>query len=242
MGMFSRNHEPAPDPEAHPSSENQPQASSEPQKTQAELLAEALSPFAATLKTISDKVDSVEQRFQARQPSHSEGQPAQPQYASVFEDEDAAIGQRVVAAVGPMYQQQLEMQADINREKVLGEFRAKGFGPTLEKFTERINSLLDVTPLVQPDGQGGHKAWRGDKAYIRNTINMVIGEAAAAAGLRFDGTKQSFFLEGANGGDGSTSSSSPSDGLTNEQRKLFSRYKVSPADAQKTIAKLKFFN
>jgi hypothetical protein len=160
----------------------------------------------------------------------------------VFEDEDAAIGQRVVAALGPVYQQQVEMQSEINRDKVIKEFQAKGFGPTLEKFETRINQLLDGTPLFQSDGKGGHKPWRGDKDYIRNTINMVIGEAAAAAGLRFDGKNQNFFIEGANGGDGSSSVSTPNDGLTEGQRKIFGRMKVTSAEAQKTIGKLKFVN
>lgn len=241
MGMFSRTQSEVPNPEVGGDTPKPPESAPAGGKSDAQLLAEtvtgAITKLGETVNGIVSKVDALEQRFQQKTTqTNEEHKPTQ--FASVFEDEDAAIGQRVVAAVGPMYQQQLEMQADINREKVVREFVNKGFGPTLEKFEQRINSLLDGTPLVRADG----KAWRGDKEYIRNTINMVIGEAATAAGLKFDAKGGNFFIEGASGGDGGTSVSAPNDGLTEGQRKLFTRMKVPAAEAQKTIGKLKFVN
>lgn len=211
-----------------------------PEKTQAELLAEAMGPVITAIQSVTSKVEALEGRFPAtRQPEPGE---TKPQFASVFEDEDSAIGQRVVAALTPVYQQQLEMQADINREKVLKEFEAKGFGSTLTKFADRINTLLDGTPLVQPDGKGQMKPYRGDKEYIRNIINMVIGEAAAAAGLRVDGKNGNFFIESAGGGAEGGSGAVVNDGLTEGQRKVFNRMGIPLKDGAATVGKLKFLN
>src|SRR5690242_5311904 len=128
--MFGRNQTPAGNPEVTDDGQPKTNADGTPKKSDAELLAEtvtgAITKLGETVSAVVGKVDALEQRFQQK-PNQNETKHEQPQFASVFEDEDAAIGQRVVAALGPVYQQQLEMQADINREKVLKEFVAKGF-------------------------------------------------------------------------------------------------------------------
>jgi hypothetical protein len=218
-----------------------------PKKSDAELLAEtvsaALKPLQDAMTEIKTKQDSFEQRFAKPADKSGEGGEAnRVQFASVFEDEDAAINQRVMAAVGPIMQGQLEMQAQMNRERVWKKYEQKGFGPTLSQFVDRINQLIDAKPLVVANGQGGWKACRGDVAEIEASINQVLGEAAAQAGLRFDGKSKSFFIESANGGDGSSVSSSAGDGLTDQQRKMFGKMGVPVAEAQKTISKLKFIS
>ncbi len=237
MGLFNKADSTItqPNPEvtgAGPNGANPPDG-----KSQAELLAEGLekafAPVKTTLEGIVSRVDNIEKRFKPAEPSEPV-QPNAPQYTSVFEDEDAAINQRVVAAVGPVLQMQLETQAQLARQNVRAEFAAKGFGAVWDNNLERINKVLDDSPLL--DGRG--KAMRGDPSYIRNVVTMIFGEAAMAAGMKF-GKDRGFFLETTNGSV-DTNGAPQADGLTDEQRAFFKRNKISVEDGKKARAALKF--
>jgi len=215
----------------------------EPKKTDAELLAEtingaltaALKPVTEAVGAVNARVEAFEKRFEKKPPENNEPE----EFASVFENEDLAIGQRVVKAVGPLYQRQLAFEAKSNFNEVKQEYVAAGHGEILAQFGQKIEELLNATPLI--DGQG--QPHRGNKQYIRNTINMVLGEAAMSQGMRFGGKDRGFFIESAGGSSEAAGGyGRQDDGLTEGQRRVFSRMKVPVEDAKKTVSKLKFIN
>jgi hypothetical protein len=233
MKLFGREEVANPEVGGTPVSSTGPEADG---KTQAQLLAEtitgALAPLTSAIGEIKTRQEAFEARFQQKTQAQ---EPTQPRTrTSIFDDEDMAIAERVA----PLYQQNLELEASMVRDRVRSEYISKGYGPVWEQFSERINSLLDAAALIDNSG----KKLRGDPAYIRNVVNMVIGEAATAAGLKFGGKDKGFFLESASGGDGSSTTTPVADGMTEGQRKVFARMKVPVAEAQKTIGRLKFVN
>ncbi len=70
---------------------------------------------------------------------------------------------------------------------------------------------------------------------------MILGRAARTSGVRFDGTKKTFFLEGANANENAGGSSAKeTDGLTAKQVKLAQRLGI-PLDKMKvSVSKLDF--
>ena len=203
-----------------------------PEKSIAEIISESLRPFQENVAALRQDIEALKQ-------------PAKPERTvpaeriSVLDDEDAAFNQRMT----PLLQSQLELEARINVRDVKQEYVDAGFGDIWRQNEGDITKTLEGTALVQPDGQGGVKKLRGDAQYIRNVADMIIGRAARAGGVRFDGAKKSFFLEGANSGENAGSSKgSETDGLTAKQVKLANRLGI-PLDAmKKTVGKLEFTN
>lgn len=226
-----------------------------PEKTDAELLAEtvnsavgtalatALKPISDALGTVATRVESVEQRFSKPPEKHDNGGEGNGEttvsYPSVFDDEDAAIGTRVVRAVAPIMQQQYEMQANLNFNEVKSEYEAKGYGELFAQFGDKIRGLVASAPLVTNDG----KPYRGDKEYIRRVFNMVFGEAAIQKGVKLGGKDQGFFLESTGGSpDAAGGNGGQVTGLTQEQITFAKKNKI-PLDAYKsTVSKMKFVN
>lgn len=231
MGLFNR--------ESNPVVTGKPEETKPPEKSPADLIAESLKPLTDGFGTVTTTLDSIAKRLEAvEQATRKPERPAEPrQVTSVLEDEDAAFAQRV----GPLLLRQLEMESEVVRDRIEREYNSKGFGDLWNQFRDEIDTTLKNSPLVQPDGQGGTRPLRGDPQYIRNTVNMIIGAAAVKQGIRFDGSKKSFFLENAGGSE--VGAPAPAeDGLSEAQRKMFARMGVKPDDAKKTIAKLKFIN
>jgi len=218
--------------------EGDPKVVETPAKSPAELIAESLKPL---VDGFTDFKNSVTQRLeQFEQANKRPERPAEPtEVPSVWDNEDAAFAARV----GPVMLRQYELEARMVRQDIRREYERQGFGDMWQQFEAKINAQLDGSALVQPDGQGGVRPLRGDPDYIRNVVNMIIGQAAVAAGMRFDGKNKTFFLETA-GGDGSGGTTIPDalEGLTPEQARLSARMGVSVADAKKAIAKAKFVN
>ena len=204
-----------------------------PEKSIAEIISESLKPF-------QENVAALRQDIEALKTPKEPVKPREPQERiSVLDDEDAAFNQRMT----PLLQSQLELEARINVRDVKQEYVDAGFGDIWRQNEGDITKTLEGTALVQPDGQGGVKKLRGDAQYIRNVADMIIGRAARAGGVRFDGAKKSFFLEGANSGENAGSSKgSETEGLTAKQVKLATRLGI-PLDAmKKTVSKLEFTN
>lgn len=196
-------------------------------KTPAELIAEALKPFGETLTNLSAKIDAVEQATKKPEPKQTE--PDQPM--SVLDDENIAFAQRLT----PLMLRQLELEARIVRSDIKAEYVSAGYGDLWNQYDKEINMVIEGSPIVAPNG----KPMRGDPEYIRNVVDMVFGRAARKAGMRFDGKSKGFFLETGGGADGPTRQPE-NDGLTDGQRKVFGRMKVSLDDAKKVMGKLKF--
>lgn len=200
-----------------------------PEKTAAELIAESLSPIVNALNDIKTKQDSLETRLQPK-PAPAEA----PQRTSVFDDEDRAIAERMT----PLALRQLNSDARYEKDQVFSEYREAGLGDFLKECTVEINKILDGTPLVGGDGQ----IMRGNPEYIRNTIDMVFGRKARAAGAKFGGKDRGFFVEGAVGGgdSGEGVTHSQTEGLTSGQVNAFKKWGISMEDGKKSVARLKF--
>lgn len=234
MGIFNRDNDNH-NTEAVGTDPNKP-----PEKTQAELIAEAVTgAFNAVVKpaldTIGTRVDGLEKKVTP--PVRTESAPPEtPTFTSVFEDEDAAINQRVIAAVGPVWQAQLLTGARIALAEVKAEYEAKGYGTIWASYADKINERLNKEPLVDTNGQ----PVRGNPARIKEIVSMIFGEAAMANGLRFGGTDKGFFIESAGGAADGSGAGPVADGLTQEQRSFASRNKINVEDYKKSVARLKF--
>jgi hypothetical protein len=234
---FAKNDPPVTTPNPDAAAGDGKNVAAPPEKTPAELLAESLrsglEPVMAKLTEVSTRLDTVEQA--TKRPARDATEGAPPSRVSVFDDEDAAIAQRMA----PLFQRQLETEARMTYNEVKSEVTAKGYGEVFEKFGAQIEQTLEGSPLVGPD----NKLCRGDKTYIRNVITMVIGAEAVKAGLKFNGRDRGFFIEGAGGSaDGGVGTGPVNDGLNDAQRKFATKHGLSNDQMKASVAKLKFVN
>ena len=214
-------------PEPEKKVEVTPEKSNE--KSVAEIISESLAPFAQRFDKLQQDIDEI------RKPPARKVEPTE--RISVLDDEDAAFNQRMT----PILQSQLELEARINVRDVKQEYIDAGFGAIWSQNEAEITKTLEGTALVQADGQGGVKKLRGDAQYIRNVADMIIGRAARAGGVRFDGTKKTFFLEGANGNENAGGSrGAETEGLTAKQVKLANRLGIPLDKFKQTVGKLEF--
>jgi len=201
------------------------------EKSVAEIISESLAPFAQRFDKLQQDIDDI------KKPKEPVRKVEPTERISVLDDEDAAFNQRMT----PILQSQLELEARINVRDVKQEYVDAGFGSIWIQNESEITKVLEGTSLVQADGNGGGKKLRGDSQYIRNVADMIIGRAARAGGVKFDGTKKTFFLEGANGNESAGGSKgAETEGLTAKQVKLAQRLGI-PLDKMKTtVSKLEF--
>lgn len=197
-----------------------------PEKSPAELIAEALNPFKDALNA---RLDAIENSVKRPEPKPT--QVGQPEFTSFLDDENVAFAQRAT----PLMLRQLELEARIVKNDIKAEYERAGYGDLWAQFEKEINDVLEGSPLATGDG----RPQRGNPDYVRNVVDMVFGRNARKAGMRFDGKAKGFFLETGASGEGRPQEPQ-NDGLTDGQRKVFSRMRVSTDDAKKVLAKLKF--
>lgn len=213
------------EPTVEPTKVNDPEKKTEPtksnEKSVAEMIAESLKPITEGFATLRQDIESLKVK-----PKPVSTTPAE--RISVLDDEDAAFNQRMT----PILQSQLELEARYNRDAVKSEYIDAGFGDFWRENAARINEKLEASPLVQ-QGENGFIKLRGDLQYIRNVVNMFIGEAARQSGMKFDAGKKTFFLESANGEGGGSGAPKDTDGLTPQQIKAAQKWGI-PLDKYKT--------
>lgn len=198
-------------------------AAAKPEKSQAELIAEALAPLREGFNSLKDELAAV--REQTRRP---ERQPEQHQPTSVFDDEDAAFAQRMT----PVLARQLDIESRLVKSDIRKEYEKAGYGELWEQNEAAIDDILARTPLVDTNMQ----PQRGNPDYIRNTVDMVFGRAARKAGLRFGGKSQGFFLESAGGSSDATVPDAEA-GFDAKQLKVLKRMGVPLESAKKIMSK-----
>lgn len=200
------------------------------EKTPAELIAESLGPVVKGFEAVNARLDAMEKGLPKKPVEQSVNQPN----ASVFDDENAAFSQRLT----PLVARQLELESRLVKQDIRAEYSAAGYGELWAKFESEIDTVVGESPLVTLDG----KPMRGDPQYIRNVVDMIFGRNARKAGMKFGGKSQGFFLESGTSGGDNLNSGPVNDGLSEGQRRVFERMKVSPEDAKKSMARLKFVN
>lgn len=199
-----------------------------PTKSIAEMIAESLQPVRDEFAQIRQDINALKPTPKAREPQT---------ITSVLDDEDAAFNQRMT----PILQGQLELEAKYIRDQVKSEYMDAGLGDMWRQYEKDINSQLSSTQLVTPDGQGGMKKLRGDEQYIRNTVDMIIGRALRANGIKFDGGNKKFFLEGSNAPNSAAGNSGPKlDGLTEKQAHIANRMGIPLDKFKDTVSKMEF--
>lgn len=201
-------------------------AEKQPEKSPAELIAEALRPLVEGNTKLQERLAAIEEATKKPEPKVEANQPM-----SVLDDENVAFAQRLT----PLMLRQLELEARIVRNDIKAEYASAGYADLWAQYETDINKILEGTSVISADG----KPLRGDPQYVRNVVDMTFGREARKAGMRFDGKAKGFFLETGGGGDGLTRQPE-NDGLTEGQRKVFGRMKVSLDDAKKVMGKLKF--
>jgi hypothetical protein len=219
---FLRKDEPVTQPVVPPNNE----PPKPPEKSPAELIADALKPITDSVAALNAKVDS----FKPAPP------PAKTtELTSVLDNEDAAFSQRLT----PIILQNLEIEARLNLANVKQEYTTEGFGDLWKECEPEIVRELNASELTAPDGKGGIARKRGNPEYIRNVVDMVLGRAARKKGLRFDGAKSTFFIEGAGSGSESTESrNADTEGLTPAQIRAARNMKITPAEYKKALGSL----
>lgn len=202
------------------------------EKTPAELIAEsvsaALQPVLAKLGEQDARFSKLEEQTKPRE-AKERVDPSEP--VSVLDDENLAFAQRIT----PIMARQLELESRIVRNDIKAEYEKAGYGELWAQFETEIVNVLESAPLVTNDG----KPFRGDPQYIRNVVDMIMGRAARAAGMRFDGKSKGFFLEPA-AGSSNDSQRTVGDGLTDAQRRVMTRMGVPLDKAKEVIGKLHF--
>jgi hypothetical protein len=152
------------------------------------------------LKPLQDEIAAVKT---AAAPKREEVRTDPPQTPSVLDDEDAAFNARI----GPLAVQTALLNARMTETEVLNDISSKGWGHLIPQIREVLEKQ---TPLQTKAGQG----YRG---YVENVASMLIGKEATAKGLKFDGNKQTFFLEdGASSGNNGTSKDRQLNELAND--------------------------
>ena len=148
--------------------------------------------FEETLKPIREDIDALKTSSTRTVPPERKQDPP-PDIPSVLDNEDAAFGARL----GPIAAQTVMLNARMTETEVLSDISAKGWGHLVPQIREVLEKQ---TPLQTKAGQG----YRG---YVENVADMLIGKEAKAKGLKFDGNKQTFFLEDASGGNNTPANS-----------------------------------
>ncbi len=217
---------PAVDP-ANANPESGPDPAKPAEKSPAEILAEALRPLSDKLDSFNTELTSLKESI--AKPTPKPVEPGQP--LSVFDDENAAFAARMT----PLFARQLELESRVVYNDIKTEYIRAGFEDLWTKYESEIKQVIDNSPLVTADG----KPQRGDPQYVRNVVDMVLGRAARAAGMRFDGKTKGFFLEPA-GGDAGSAPKPEGDGLTDAQRKVMERMGISPEKGKDTMKHLQF--
>lgn len=174
----------------------QPDPDPEKEKKLAEQSKAEMDAFTATLRSsFEESIKPLRTEF-AELKARVEAPPVRQQTTtekteipSVLDNEDAAFAARL----GPVAVQTALLNARMTETEVLNEISGKGWGHLIPKVREVLEKQ---TPLQTKTGQG----YRG---YVENVADMLIGKEAKEKGLRFDGQKQTFFLEDASGSGGS---------------------------------------
>jgi len=127
--------------------------------------------------------DEIAELKSAAAPKQAERTEEDRRIPSVMDDEETAFNARL----GPLAAQTVLLNARLTETEVLNEISLQGWGHIVPQIREILNKQ---TPLQTKAGEG----YRG---YVENVAAMLIGKAARDKGLKFDGNKQTFFLEDA---------------------------------------------
>lgn len=173
---WSFGRQPDPDPEKEKKLAEQSKAEADA------FIAQLTTSFESKLKPLQDELAAIKTRSEAP-PARQQQQQDPPSIPSILDDEDAAFNARL----GPIAAQTVMLNARMTETEVLSEISGQGWGHLIPE----IRKVLEAQTPLQT------KAAQGYRGYVENVAAMLIGKAAREKGLKFDGNKQTFFLEDA---------------------------------------------
>lgn len=173
-----------------PKPDEKPPEGKTPEQSKAEaddLITRMSATFAETIKPLQAKIDSYETRFQTieeatKKPERKPAEERQP--TDFFDNPDQAFAERSL----PLNAAIIQLNARITEDAVYRDMNDRGWGAYIPKVRESL-ATADLVTKGQPTYE----------SYVRNVVTMVVGREAMEKGLRYDGGKQSFFMEDANG-------------------------------------------
>lgn len=143
--------------------------------------------FDESIKPLREEFNALKSKVESFETPRRESVRTDPtEIPSVLDNEDAAFAARI----GPLAIQTGLLNARMTESEVFSEISSKGWGHLIPQIREVLEKQ---TPVQTKVGQG----YRG---YVDNVAQMLIGREAVSKGLKFDGNKQTFFLEDASGG------------------------------------------
>jgi hypothetical protein len=170
-----------PDPDPEKEKKLAEQSKAEADAFVAQLTTSFQNKLEETTKPLRDEIAALKASQPA--PRQADPDPNANHIPSVMDDEDTAFNARL----GPIAAQTVMLNARMTEAEVLSEISSQGWGHIVPQIRE---ILTKQTPLATKAGEG----YRG---YVENVAAMLIGKAAREKGLKFDGNKQTFFLEDA---------------------------------------------
>jgi hypothetical protein len=170
-----------PDPDPQKEEELKAQSKKESDEFIAQLTTSFESKLESSMKPLRDEITALKSAQPA--PRTADPEPNASRIPSVMDDEETAFNARL----GPLAAQTVLLNARLTETEVLSEISSQGWGHIVPAIREVLSKQ---TPLQTKAGDG----YRG---YVENVAAMLIGRAAREKGLKFDGNKQTFFLEDA---------------------------------------------
>lgn len=145
--------------------------------------------FEETLKTtvapLQEKINQYETRFSTIE--ENTRKPAAKQedrvLTDILDNPDVAINERLA----PTQMALIDLNARMVERDVCDRLKEQGFGEYVPKVKEFLSTKVS--------GEEKARAAGNYSAFVENVAMVLIGRDATAKGLKYDGSKQTFFLE-----------------------------------------------
>jgi hypothetical protein len=139
----------------------------------------------AIAKPLREEITALRTKIESSAPKPAVRTEAPPEIPSVLDNEEAAFAARI----GPVAIQTGLLNARMTEVEVLSDVSIRGWGHLIPQIREVLEKQTPVQTKISPSYKG----------YLENVVDMLIGKEAKSKGLKFDGNKQTFFLEDASG-------------------------------------------
>jgi hypothetical protein len=211
-----------------PEGETEEQRKIREEKEKQELLSDIGLAMEAKMKPLSDRVTSMDDRWKKLEEAAYES----PQDTDPNASDDDKRKLRDEAEKRVLFSQGIANNARWIEQEALDTL-----GEEYRDLIPKIKERFLATPVER-------KAQKDYGQYCLNVINLTIGEAARAGGLRYDGASKRFFLEDANAGSSGEQHEflgadvtwvDPKSGKTLTGRQQLEKLGITPEDFAKSV-------
>ena len=183
----------------------------------------------ARMKPLSDKVTALDDRWKKLEEAANEP-PPNTDDSNLTDDEKRRMREEAEKKV-------LFAQGIANNARWTEQEAIDTLGEEYRELIPKIKERFLATPVER-------KAQKDYGQYCLNVINLTIGEAARAGGLRYDGANKRFFLEDTSGGSegehheflgADVTWQDPASGKVMSGRQQLERLGITPEDFAKSV-------